>query len=352
MYSESDLDAAVAAGAISPEAAMALRNHVAAQRATPLVDEEHFRLISGFNDIFVAIASVLLLVAVGWLGGEIAPWLGSAAVAAAAWGLAEYFTRARRMALPSILLLLAFVGGVFGAAVTGLIGDTGISPDSDSVAAVLFALSGAIAAGAAWLHWQRFHVPITIAAGAAALIAVVFGLLLSVAPQIEDYATTVMFIAGIATFAGAMAWDMSDRNRLTRRSDVAFWLHLLAAPLIVHPVFMALGMLDNRATIGTASAVVAIYVGLAVVALTIDRRALMVSALAYVLFALSVLFREIGAIGTHVALTALVIGSALLLLSAFWQKARGLIVNQLPADLQRKLPPTQQFLQTPAESRN
>ena len=39
MYSESDLEAAVAAGAITPQAADALRSHVAAGRATPAVDE-------------------------------------------------------------------------------------------------------------------------------------------------------------------------------------------------------------------------------------------------------------------------------------------------------------------------
>src|SRR5438874_3733945 len=32
----------------------------------------------------------------------------------------------------------------------------------------------------------------------------------------------------------AMAFDASDRERATRRADCAFWLHLLAAPLIVH----------------------------------------------------------------------------------------------------------------------
>jgi len=35
-----------------------------------------FRLISGFNDIFVMIASGLLLVSVAWLGTTIEPWLG------------------------------------------------------------------------------------------------------------------------------------------------------------------------------------------------------------------------------------------------------------------------------------
>ena len=61
---------------------------------------------------------------------------------------------------------------------------------------------------------------------------------------------------------------------------------------------------------------------LGITALAIDRRALLVSALAYVLYALSELFKQFGAVELNVALTALVIGSALLLLSAFWHQAR------------------------------
>ena len=57
-------------------------------------------------------------------------------------------------------------------------------------------------------------------------------------------------------------------------------------------------------------------------ALAIDRRALLVSALAYVLYALTELFKQFGAVELNVALTALVIGSALLLLSAYWHQAR------------------------------
>jgi len=73
-------------------------------------------------------------------------------------------------------------------------------------------------------------------------------------------------------------------------------------------------------------------------ALAIDRRALLVSALAYVLFAMQQLFRQFGAVELNVALTALVIGSALLLLSAFWHQARGAIVRPLPAGLRERLP--------------
>jgi hypothetical protein len=45
----------------------------------------------------------------------------------------------------------------------------------------------------------------------------------------------LVLVLGIGTFLFAMWWDSSDRARLTRRADVAFWLHLLAAPMIVHP---------------------------------------------------------------------------------------------------------------------
>src|ERR1700712_3147132 len=114
MYSETDIEAAIASGALTAEAAQALRDSVAARRESPAVDEEHFRLLTGFNDIFVSIAAVLLLVAVGWLGGLLGPLVGFAAVSAVSGALAEYFTRRRRMALPSILLLASFAGGLCG----------------------------------------------------------------------------------------------------------------------------------------------------------------------------------------------------------------------------------------------
>lgn len=352
MYSDNDLERAVAAGAITPEAAGALRRFVTEQAAVAVVDEEQFRLITGFNDIFVAIASVLLLLALAWIGYEIGPripegpsLMSGLLVALAAWGLAEFFTRRRRMALPSILLLLAFAGSVMFTAMalfTQVIGERAID-DSPQLAALLIAASAAIAAGATWAHWRRFRVPITVAAGAAAVGGTLLALLASVVretPVFEDIMLVGAFALGVGIFLFAMWWDASDRERLTRRADVAFWLHLLAAPLMVHPVFHALGVLDNQVSMGSAVFVVLLYVVLALVALSIDRRALMVSALAYVLYALSALFRELGAVGLNVALTALVIGSALLLLSAFWHSARAAVVGWLPETMWAKLPET------------
>lgn len=347
MYSETDLEAAVADGALTTQQAAAFRAYVASSRATPLVDEEHFRLITGFNDIFVTIAAVLLLLALAWIGQSIAvlgapvgpsPFAGIF-VAGAAWGLAEFFTRRRRMALPSILLLLAFVGGVFGAMI-GLFASTidSNAGDNDRLIASLIAMSAGVSAVAAWLHWRRFRVPITIAAGTAATVALVIALVLSATPGAQAVASPLALLCGLVVFAFAMWWDMSDPCRETRRADVAFWLHLLAAPLIVHPVFQMLGLHSGQASLGTATVVIAIYVALGVVALAIDRRALMVSALAYVLYALNRLFETFGAVSLNVALAALVIGSALLLLSAFWHVARASVVGLLPSGLRSRLP--------------
>ena len=344
MYSESDIDAAVAAGVLRAEDAGRLRAFVAEDHRSSAVDEEHFRLITGFNDIFVTIAATLLLAATGWIAGRALPAAGGLAVAVVAWGLAEYFTRTRRMALPSILLLAAFVLGLLGFAAGLLFDDgrgVGFNPadaGEGSIAAVKLAAAAALAAAGAWAHWRRFHVPITIAAGAAAAAAVAVALTVALVPRLAEHITTLMLLAGIAIFALAMRWDMSDPARETRRSDVAFWLHLLAAPLIVHPVFALLGLLGGDAGLGGALVVILLYVVLGLLALAIDRRAPMVSALAYVLYALSIVFREAGAAGLNIALTGLVLGSALLLLSAFWHTARAAVVARLPEGLRARLP--------------
>lgn len=359
MYSQHDLDEAVAAGALSADAATSLRTFVERQRSLPGVDEEHFRLITGFNDIFVAIAAAILLFAVGWIGQSIGGSLGLTlsegngqgpsplaplAIAATAWGLALFFTAKRRMALPSILLLLAFVGGTFvatGFALGLIIGEP--SPQNEAIVmGTIASVAGLVAAGGAWLHWRRFKVPITVAAGAGAVAAIVIGIVIAMlggAPdESKNLILTTVLLLGVGVFLFAMRWDSSDPARTTRRSDVAFWLHLLAAPMIVHPIFTLLGLTEGNITVAGGLIVVALYVALGITALAIDRRALLVSALAYVLFALTELFKQLGAVELNIALTALVIGSALLLLSAFWHQARRVVVHQLPGSLQGKLP--------------
>jgi hypothetical protein len=372
MYSQQELDDAVTAGVISPDAAAALRNHIAGQRSTAIPDEEQFRLLTGFNDIFVSIAAAILLFAVGWIGqsigqstgllitdhGDQGPsFLAPLAVAATAWGLALFFTARRRMALPSILLLLAFVGGVLattGFLLVQVIGTDRFNGDqAETVGSIIGAVSAAVAAAAAWVHWRRFHVPITIAVGAAAVAALFVAIVVSIvhpgdAQSAQNLILGFVLLLGIGMFLFAMWWDSSDRARLTRRSDVAFWLHLLAAPMIAHPIFALLGLTNGTVGVGEALIVVALYVVFGLTALAVDRRALLVSALAYVLYALTELFKQFGAVELNIALTALVIGSALLLLSAFWHQARRMVVTTLPSGLQDRLPNLDRVTAQPA----
>ena len=364
MYSDADLQSAVEAGAISAEAAEALRNHVAAQQGVPSADEEQFRLITGFNDIFVSIACALVIFAAAAVGDEIASAVGGLLVAAAAWGMAEVFTRRRRMALPSIILLLAFVIGVgvfvFNA-LEALIPKHEIVESYPSNGKVVpytrwvyftwqetaMLVAAALAAGlAALAHWRRFRVAITIAAAVGALVVLVLALVDAVYSNFGGTASRAVLLApaalvcGLGCFAYAMRWDMSDPLRRSQRADVAFWLHLLAAPLIAHPLFTWLGITGGD-SIGLLSAcgVLAIYLLFAMIALAIDRRALLVSALAYVLVALASLLQTYGSVELTTALTALVIGSALLTLSAWWALIRGALLRQLPGPLRAALPP-------------
>ena len=243
MYSDDDLSAAVRAGALTAEAAQGFRTYVAQQKRqenAAAIDDEHFRLVTGFNDIFVVIACVLLLASVAWLGGALAPWVGALSVSAVAWGLAEFFVRKRRMALPAIVLLLAFTGGIVAAGVS--------TPDKSTTH---IAIACAVAAGATWLHWRRFRVPITVAAvrprGGMHHRPHRYSF-----PAAKD-GNVLSLLAGIAIFALAMRWDSADTRRETGRSDVAFWLHLLAAPLLVRPVFAALDAFGARPILGKRS---------------------------------------------------------------------------------------------------
>lgn len=348
MYSENELESAVAAGTLSREAADALRAHVTGMRQTPSADEEQFRLITSFNDIFVAIAGILVLVGAGWLGASIWPALGGLAVAAAAWGMAEFFTRQRRMAFPSIIFFLAFVGGVYAFGMFGVLNSLGINSyalmGSSRDFQIAQSAGAALVVGACWLHWQRFMVPITVAAGVAAIARLAFTLIATAAyPNVGQWMLLLVLAAGLIIFAYAMRWDMADRERKTRQSDVAFWLHLAASPMIVHPIFVLMGV--NLGMTGDNPAIIAvlaifIYAALAVVALIVDRRAILVSALVYVLAAAIFLVSKIGSSGLSFALAIIIIGASLLMLSAFWQTMRKQVLPLLPQSLRDRMPVT------------
>ena len=352
------LDLAIRDGLIQPGQAIALRSLARQEALAGMsdglpepVDEERLRFVTGFADIFVTIGIALFLGATAYLIGRATTAVVTTGTAAAlAWALAEFFTRIRRMALPSIVLLVVFAATSFAtlailldvsdAAVGRSIwGWPGHLMKLDTPTPVRAALAGLGTAALVGLHYWRFRVPITIAAGLATLLFCALMVLFALDPEMSARTISIeVLVSGLVAFAVGMAFDLRDPQRLTRRTDIAFWLHLLAAPLIVHSLFALLDVVRGPLGPGSASLVLAIFAGLAIVALVVDRRAILVSGLAYAGWALTSLIRNLASGDTTGAIAIMLMGAVVLLLSAGWAPLRRALLSMLPHDFAARLP--------------
>jgi hypothetical protein len=368
-----DLDAAVAAGVIEAAQADALRAFAASRAAAPLPydsEDERFRFMRGFNDFFFAIGVALLGAGlIFYLGGAVAgardPVLPVAiwgAGAAICWVLSELLIRRMRLVLPGILLSGLFLIFVFLATpMVNIIGYFQIPPQAGSHSVLaqfrgfdlaVFPLKALVATIALLLFYARFRLPFALLLIAGSLIVGVMAMAALFLPPdmsgtLSD--TAILLVCGLVTFAVAMRFDLSDRLRVTRRADCAFWLHLLAAPLIVHSAvtitfFSLVAAGDPRrfdeTTSALAGATTGIIILLALVAIVVDRRALLVSALTYlgaiVGFAIT---KAVGKDTNVFYATLLVLGIFVLLIGTGWRTVRGAIMRLLPRALADRLPP-------------
>jgi succinate-acetate transporter protein len=198
---------------------------------------------------------------------------------------------------------------------------------------------GLAAVAASVIHWLRFRVPITIAAFAAGLALVAVAAVETFKSGFVFGHTSLVFIPiGFAIFATAMKFDMSDRNRMTQRTDIAFWLHLLAAPLIVHSIVYPL-MAESTLSTGDAISILLLFAVLSFVALAIDRRALLVSSLLYLGYASSQILTWSGVASENLGLSVLIVGGTVLALSVAWQPMRRVVLHVLPQTLHKLVPP-------------
>jgi hypothetical protein len=198
-----------------------------------------------------------------------------------------------------------------------------------SWALVVAAISAALAA---FLHERRFRVPIdTAIAAGSAVCATILAVLAALPASADSLSIPLTALFGFAVFAAALRIDATDPQRVTRRSDVAFWLHMLAAPMIVRSVMpLATG---GGTEIDALSAVfiLAVFGVLGLVALVIDRRALLVSGLTYAGIAIAYLLSQsVDQDGLGLSLTLLSLAALVLALSAGWRSLRRTIVPLLP----------------------
>ena len=342
-YTEQDLQDAVRDGAISDTAADALRSYMASR--SPHVDEEAFHLFRGFNDVFVALASVLLLTGIAWFTADLGAVAACLLVMVVAAALGEYFTLHRRLALSSIVYAVVFsvaaAAAMFRAVhldgVIVLQGEISALPGGPK-----FAILSALACGAAAaaLFWWRYRVPIAIAVGVFFLGATLYWTWVLFSPYDRPFvgANIVLFALGIGAFFFAMYWDVRDPDRTSLQSDVAFWLHLLAAPAIAHPIFWSVQSGGLPADWLEATAVVGCYLVLACVAVIVNRRAIMVAATAYLIGAVAWYFEDLSALYS-VAIALVIIGCVFLAMAVWWSTIRTALITYLPDTVRNVVAP-------------
>lgn len=338
--------------------------------------DENIRLIGGGNDLFVTIGIVLLGAGLffalsSFMGAQ--PLLLSVALAVACWAVAEFVTRQHRMRLASTVLALFFTASVTAAISTWVWQTYDLStinqplqllalrPVIGTVGLVLF---GTII-GASVIYFWRFRVPILAGVMAVALtgLAFLFTTLLlydgvtsgSVAlPGLDELPTVlrdalyVPLLCGLAVFACGVALDLHDRERVTIWSDCAFWLHVISAPLLVHPLFiMATGqdVVVGRIEpgMGATFMLTTLILVFVYVALAIDRRSLLIPTLAY-FGTLGIYYLVNSAANTTgippFALILLVVGALIMVFGAGWQRIRRLIIAPtVPTSVLSRLPP-------------
>ncbi len=347
MTLDEHITAGAEAGIISPEQALELSRFIAARQSPDAdqltdADAESVRFARGFHDVFLTIGLVILMVGVVYSTGIVAGGFAGFLGAGVAWLLSEYYARARKLVLPSIALgigftlMFAFAAGMLAEM---MLNDEHQSPDDWlSWSGLIVALAGLAASGG---FLARFRLPFATGMVAVSATVTLAAIIAVAAPNmLEQLMRPLFFVAGATIFCAAMIYDLSDPKRNTLRADNAFWLHLAAGPLIVHSVVGAITGDDVDITFVQAAMILAVLFVLGVVALIIDRRAMLVAGLAYLGIAIAVLVREAQVdTGSVFAITLLFLGAAVVVLGTGWRSARCAIVETLvPANLRDHLP--------------
>ncbi|MDO9524214.1 MAG: hypothetical protein Q7J57_01525 [Gemmobacter sp.] len=347
-----DLRAAVAAGVLSePQAArlIVLGQSRAGQRAGMALDDEPFELFRGFAEIFVSVGIVLLFSGIMVFAGILDTASLPAVAAALAWVFGIYFIRKRRMALPSIVLTIAYALGAGG--MLWLILD--LQPErlpEGRGTLVLFCLMG-LAGLAVW--YRAFKVPFTMLLAGVMGAALVYLLVDAVRPYNDLRGLEHLFdlrsgsglaiatlIFGLIAFAAGLLFDMRDPHRLGRWSASGFWLHILAAPALVNTI--ALTAYNTGGLAGNLWLAVAL-VAVSVLALVIDRRSFLTAGFGYVgvLVAWAI---QAGDNAGSFALLLLILGAFLTFMGTFWTQMRARLMRALPEfPGKRSLPPYTEF---------
>lgn len=313
MITKENLEKAAEQHIIQAEQVEPLYQFLREQPADTLADsrEEPLRFIRGFGDVFITLGIIFLVVSINIIN------LSGLAYLIPAAGfilLAEWLVRIRRLALPGMTILLSILFFVYRAITDG------------SETSILLGLS--IVAVTSLLFYLRYKMPFSHLPLAASLVA-----MFVIAIDVNAFKNPIVFaVSGIVVFAVAMWFDSRDTERVSHLSDSAFWLHLLASPLLVHGLMLT--MLTSKQTwLGVLSNEIIILCFFAVfflTALLIDRRAMLISTQLYMIYAITQVFRDNVANTEDIIVFVLIgLGMFVIYFGAYWYKSRRFIFRFL-----------------------
>ncbi|MFY0595113.1 MAG: hypothetical protein JXQ85_01660 [Cognatishimia sp.] len=349
MIAPDDLRAAVGSGLLTEAQAVSLRALADSRRgAREGLDpgDEPFELFKGFNEIFIVVGLVIL--AAGWvtvnsvtMATEIVNYqshiLTATLIGAGVlWGISEYFIRIRRMVAPAIALSIMFAGNAVAGCAAYFAEPFMVAQEDFS--SLPMAMGASVAA--LTIYWWRFRVPFAMA-----LIALgMFGLAMIIGANSAGTPADITDIfrlsaqgpfawitlaVGLAVFVVAMIFDMSDPHRVTRRSAQGFWLHVVAAPALVNTIALALMESESNAVL------LVVLLTFALIAIIIDRRSFLITAIGYVVALTFTVFD-----GDSAGLSILLLGIFLVALGAFWARIRAALLKTFSGVLPlKRLPP-------------
>jgi hypothetical protein len=305
-------------------------------------DTETPRFIRGFHDILITIGVVILLCG---LWGIASLYVVLPAIIL----LSEVLVRRQRLALPAVALTIALVSWT---AKFMTLADPAIdSIWSGTDFPILYLAGFPVALG---LYYLRYRVPLSFAlcvmSGLGLLLALIFRAMqwISGDPLFPvdrlGVLGAILLFSALSLFAIALYFDLSDTKRVTRRSDIAFWLHMATAPALLYStifVFSPEGSLfDLAQSVSARTPTVVITVALMMlIGLIVDRRAFVTAGLLSLGVAIYGVFRHGGAsVDTYLYMTLLTVGVIVLVIGIGWVPLRRLTLRLLPHSLSSRLP--------------
>jgi len=319
------------------------------------VEDEAPRFFRSFNDIFIGMGVAILGFALNYAvalvgkGDDFMNFVAPVTAVLIFWFLGEWLTAYKRINFPSIIIAIFFAFFVSQSLINGyefLIQET---PNKATPLGVLSVCGlGVIAMGAFFL---RFKLPFSVLLFAGSIAVFFFAGAMAIVGKdiITPYLRWVTLAIGLSVFAAAMWFDVQDPHRTKRTSDQGFWLHLLAAPIITHSVLWTSLQPLISANEATPEAnanlmviiVLSMFVFFSIVALIIDRRALLISSLGYAAAALGFIIYKFNLEGNAGLIVTMILIAALILsLGTGWYSLRKALFNVLPSQkFFEKLPP-------------